>query len=136
MTDKIQRKKLIKNIACAFFISLALINVIADLINGLFKIIDFVFLAITIIPVLISKQWFYKLYGTMGALVFAFFFLAIMISHIDGVQKNSADPIVNYLMGYVFTLVGLASSVMLIYVGFYNIDEEEIQTELTPAEAN
>ena len=82
-------------------------------------------------PMLLDKKWFYKIYGLTGALIFGYLFIAVFVSNVSGIQQSNMDPVINYIIGYSFGIIGFLASAMLVYVGFY---KDEITGELKMSE--
>lgn len=135
MHQKNQKLQLLKNISCYFFITLSIVNLIADIISEKFSMFDIIIVAIAIAPLLLDKKWIFKLFGLTGSLIFGYLIIAVFISHVNGLQVGKSDPIQNYLFGYVFALAGIFASIVLIYTGFYK-DDINYELKLSEVRSN
>lgn len=70
VTLKITRTK---QFGFVFFIILATANLSVNLIDGKFRMIDVIFVAITILPYALNKNWITLSFGVINAFISTFF---------------------------------------------------------------
>lgn len=117
----------------SFFILLAIANVIGDMLDGKFRAIDFILVAITILPFYLNKNWITLSYGVIAAFISTFFFIVIFAAHVNAAHENRLDPLWTYWMGYAFATISLIASIFLIYAGFYGNDKSNYNTLPEPS---
>ncbi len=123
ITLKITRAK---QLGFAFFIILAIANIVGDMFDGKYKIIDMIFVVITILPFVLNKNWITLSFGVINAFISTFFCIAIYASHPNAGYENTLDPVWPYSIGSMFGTISLTATIFLIYVGFYDQDQPEI----------
>ncbi|MBK9396798.1 MAG: hypothetical protein IPN55_06000 [Saprospiraceae bacterium] len=114
-----------KQLGFAFFIILAIANLSVNLIDGKFRMIDVIFVAITILPYALNKNWITLSFGVINAFISTFFFIAIFTSNPHAVFENNVYPLLTFAIGAMFGIISLIASGFLIYVGLYDQDQME-----------
>ncbi|MBK9022953.1 MAG: hypothetical protein IPL69_02930 [Saprospiraceae bacterium] len=109
----------------AFFIILAIANLSVNLIDGKFRMIDVIFVAITILPYALNKNWITLSFGVINAFISTFFFIAIFTSNPHAVFENNVYPLLTFAIGAIFGIISLIASGFLIYVSLYDQDQME-----------
>ena len=114
-----------KQLGFAFFIILAIANLSVNLIDGKFRMIDVIFVAITILPYALNKNWITLSFGVINAFISTFFFIAIFTSNPHAVFENTVYPLLTFGIGVMFGTISIIASIFLIYVGVYDQDQPE-----------
>ncbi|MBK9550713.1 MAG: hypothetical protein IPO45_00715 [Saprospiraceae bacterium] len=114
-----------KQLGFAFFIILAIANLSVNLIDGKFRMIDVIFVAITILPYALNKNWITLSFGVINAFISTFFFIAIFTSNPHAVFENNVYPLLTFVIGAIFGIISLIASGFLIYVSLYDQDQME-----------
>ena len=114
-----------KQLGFAFFIILAIANLSVNLIDGKFRMIDVIFVAITILPYALNKNWITLSFGVINAFISTFFFIAIFTSNPHAVFENTVYPLLTFGIGVMFGTISIIASIFLIYVGLYDQDQPE-----------
>lgn len=102
-----------------YFIALAVISLIASMLNGIFKWFDVAIVLVVALPLLLKSRWFNLLFAGMTSLIWSYMCIAVFISHIKGIQTGTSDAWINYLTGYVLAVCGLAASCMIFFGAYY-----------------
>ncbi|WP_261510365.1 hypothetical protein [Chryseobacterium paludis] len=107
-----------KNLSSFYFIGLAVLNLIMDVINSHFVFFDVIFIILAGLPLLINRKWVYQLFGGTVSLISLYILFAVFISTVKDVQTEQLQPLWTYGMGYVLGLLTLSFG--LIMTGIIN----------------
>jgi|GEM_PF-3361748 len=108
-----------------YFIALAIISLIASMLNGIFKWFDVMIVLVAALPVLLKSRWFNLLFAGIASLIWSYIGIAVFISHIKGLQGGTPDVWIHYLTGYVLAVCGLTASCMVFFGAYYmGLDKE------------
>lgn len=102
-----------------YFIALAIISLIASMLNGIFKWFDVMVVLVAALPVLLKSHWFNLLFAGIASLIWSYIGIAVFISHIKGLQDGTPDVWIHYLTGYVLAVCGLTASCMVFFGAYY-----------------
>ncbi len=109
-----------------FFVGLAVFNLMMDSINVGFRFIDIIFVILAGLPLLLHKQWMYKLFGGLISLIGIYIFFAVFVSHVKGIQQNDPKSFGVYGMGYVISLVSLSMGLLMTGIIKFNLKKEVV----------
>lgn len=119
-------KKNRQKAAAFYFTALAVFNLVMDIIHKGFGFFDVIFVIFAGLPLLVNKNWLYRLFGGLIFLICLYLFFAILVSHIQTAREDHLKPLWVYGMGYVVSLLSMGMGLLMAAVIKINIKNKRI----------
>lgn len=111
-----QNVKRVKLIGLAYFISLGVINFVAAVFNGHFRVLDVIIVLLTLIPLIVNTKWIYISLGVLSACISLYMCFACFVMNM---YQHTATSQFAFMMGYLLAASSFVASSLLVYTGLH-----------------